>query len=135
MKLPVLTAALVIPWIIGSYLIIAFPSAWSFSFSNSTTLFSTTSSSKNKDAPESTILTFLNICLTIISMCLSFTVTPWSLYTCCTDSRINCSAATSPLIFRTSNGEIAPSVILSPAFTSIPSVTTRRSPTGTKYSL
>ena len=38
-------------------------------------------------------------------------------------------------MFNTSNGEIAPSVILSPALTSIPSVTTRRSPTGTKYSL
>src|SRR3989304_4702279 len=34
-------------------------------------------------SPVSSILTFFNICLTITSICLSFIVTPCSLYTCC----------------------------------------------------
>ena len=68
-------------------------------------------------------------------MCLSFIGTPCSLYTCCTDSSINCWAATSPFIFSISCGDTGPSVIFAPFSISISFVTTRCSPTGTVYSL
>ena len=65
---------------------------------------------------------------------MSLTATPCSLYTCCTDSRINCCASTSPFIFKISCGETGPSVIFVPFSINISLVTTKCSPTGTVYS-
>ena len=79
------------------------------SFSSIKSILCSKLESKNLVSPASIILTFLIICLTIISKCLSSIFTPCKRYTSCISfTKYSCTAV-GPLIFKISVGVIAPS--------------------------